>query len=50
MSFDNTLYWKNYYQHESNEDLQQKLVFSESDYEKDKLAKELARREAEEVA
>lgn len=50
MIADNPLYWKNYYQHESNEELQNKLIFSESEYEKDKVAKELARREAEEVA
>ena len=50
MSIDNPLYWKHYYRLESNEDLQRRLVFTDSEYEKDKLTKELARREAEEVA
>lgn len=52
MIADNAAYWQDYYKMESIEELQSKLVFSNSDYEKDKVAKELARRkkEAEEVA
>ena len=50
MIADNAAYWKDYYKMESDEELYRKLHFSESEYEKDKVAKELARREAEEVA
>lgn len=47
MTPDNDLYWKDYYKMESDESLRDKLIFSKSAYEKNKVAKELARREAE---
>lgn len=47
MSLDGLMYWKDYYKCESDEDLKKKLIFSESKYEKEKVAQELERRSKE---